>query len=202
MPALTIVDYGVGNLGSVTRALRRIGAEGYLSAEPETIRRSRALFLPGVGHFGESMANLRARGLEEAVKEAVASGALLLGICVGFQMLFDTSEEAPGVPGLGLLRGEVRRFPAGALTPHIGWNQVAIDKASGLVEGIRSGDYFYFLHSYYVTAGDPAVVVARTDYEVTFCSVAARDNVMGIQFHPEKSQQLGLRVLENFGRLS
>ena len=197
MPLL-IVDYGVGNLGSLGRAFRRLGVPYQLSSDPQTVRRGTKLVLPGVGHFGESMVNLRARGLESPLKEAVSSGASLLGICVGFQMLFEESEEAPGVAGLGLLRGRARRFPAGSPVPHVGWNQIDVTGSPEFLEGVRSGDYFYFLHSYYVCPEEKAIVQARTEYGIEFCSVASRDRISAIQFHPEKSQQLGLRVLRNF----
>jgi glutamine amidotransferase len=195
---IVLVDYGVGNLGSVGRAFRRLGVDYELTDDVRAVAQAKSLVLPGVGHFGESMTNLRARGLEEAVREALASGARLLGICVGFQMLFESSEEAPGVAGLGLLPGEVRRFPSGLPVPHIGWNQLEVPSGSGLLAGVSEGDYFYFLHSYYVEPRDPGIVLARTDYGRSFCSVAGRGAVAGIQFHPEKSQQLGLKVLSNF----
>lgn len=196
--AITIVDYGVGNLGSVGRAFRRLGVDWELTDDVGAVARSRKLVLPGVGHFGESMTNLRARGLEDAVGEALDAGGRLLGICVGFQMLFESSEEAPGIAGLGLLPGVVRRFPPGLPVPHIGWNQLEEPAGEGVLRGVSHGDYFYFLHSYYAAPSEPDAVLARTDYGLSFCSVAGRDAVSGIQFHPEKSQQLGLRVLSNF----
>jgi len=198
--SLIVVDYGVGNLGSIARAFERIGAPSKLSADGEEIRRSKKLVLPGVGHFGEAMNNLRARGLEQPLREAVEAGAHLLGICVGFQMLFEKSEEAPGVSGLRLLPGEVRRFTTSRPVPHIGWNQLELHGGSPLLEGIATGDYFYFLHSYYVKPGGDDVIQASTDYDLIFCSVGGNGRVAGIQFHPEKSQQLGLRVLTNFWR--
>jgi glutamine amidotransferase len=198
--SLIVVDYGVGNLGSIARAFERIGAPSKLSADGEEIRRSKKLVLPGVGHFGEAMNNLRARGLEQPLREAVEAGAHLLGICVGFQMLFEESEEAPGVSGLRLLPGEVRRFTISRPVPHIGWNQLELRGGSPLLEGIATGDYFYFLHSYYVKPGGDDVIQASTDYDLIFCSVGGNGRVAGIQFHPEKSQQLGLRVLTNFWR--
>ena len=199
---LIVVDYGVGNLGSIARAFERIGAPSKLSTYVEEIRRSKQLVLPGVGHFGEAMSNLRARGLEQPLRDAVKEGAYLLGICVGFQMFFERSEEAPGVSGLGLLPGEVRRFSTARPVPHIGWNQLDLHGSTPLLEGITTGDYFYFLHSYYVKPGGEDVVRAMTDYDQTFCSVGGNGRVVGIQFHPEKSQQLGLRVLTNFWRKS
>jgi glutamine amidotransferase len=199
---LIVVDYGVGNLGSIARAFERIGAPSKLSADVDEIRRSKQLVLPGVGHFGEAMNNLRARGLEAPLREAVKEGAHLLGICVGFQMLFEGSEEAPGVSGLGLLPGEVRRFTTARPVPHIGWNQLDLQHDSPLLEGVATGDYFYFLHSYYVKPGGEDVIKASTEYDQIFCSVGGHGRVAGIQFHPEKSQQLGLKVLTNFWRQS
>ncbi len=195
---LAIVDYGVGNLGSVGRALSRLGLSFQLTSRPEEIRRAELLILPGVGHFGESMGNLRERGLEAPLREALDRGASLLGICVGFQMLFEKSEEAPGVPGLGLLAGEVKAFGPELRVPHVGWNQLEGLKISPLLEGVSPGDYFYFLHSYYASASDEGAVWATTEYGGRFCSVAGRGPISGIQFHPEKSQALGLRVLSNF----
>ncbi|HXV62671.1 MAG TPA: imidazole glycerol phosphate synthase subunit HisH [Vicinamibacteria bacterium] len=195
---VVLVDYGVGNLGSVRRAFSRIGVQTTISSDPATVESARWLVLPGVGHFGESMKNLRGRGLERALREALSRGARLLGICVGFQMLFESSEEAPGVEGLGLLPGEVKRFPDGVLSPHIGWNQLESVRASGLLSEIAEGDFFYFLHSYYVAPRLPEIVWAMTDYGLSFSSVAGQGAVCGIQFHPEKSQHLGLKVLANF----
>jgi imidazole glycerol phosphate synthase glutamine amidotransferase subunit len=195
---LAIVDYGVGNLGSVGRAFRRLGASSRLTSDPEEIRQAPFLVLPGVGHFGESMRNLRERTLEGPIRQALADGAKLLGICVGFQMLFETSEEAPGVEGLGLLPGVVKRFGEDLVVPHVGWNQLEELRQEPLLEGVAPGDSFYFLHSYYVAAGDESVVWASTAYGGRFCSVAGAGRVAGIQFHPEKSQRLGLKVLSNF----
>ena len=195
---VAIVDYGVGNLGSVGRALARLGRTFELTSSPDRIRAARHLILPGVGHFGESMANLRERGLEAPLREALDRGASLLGICVGFQMLFERSEEAPGAKGLGLLAGEVKAFGRELVVPHVGWNQLESLSGSPLLEGISAGDYFYFLHSYYASAADEELVWASTEYGGRFCSVAGRGTVAGIQFHPEKSQKLGLRLLSNF----
>lgn len=198
--SLVVVDYGVGNLASVGRALRRLSVDFELTSEGSAVRGADRLVLPGVGHFGESMANLRERGLEQPIRDCVRSGGRLLGICVGFQMLFASSEEAPGVPGLGLLGGEVRRFGAGLPVPHVGWNQLEALRSTPLLDGVAEGDYFYFLHSYYPVPESEEDAWAYTDYGSRFCAVAGRDRVAGIQFHPEKSQDLGLRVLANFCR--
>jgi glutamine amidotransferase len=200
---VTVIDYGVGNLGSVVRAFRRVGVEVEVTAEAGRVMAAERLVLPGVGHFGRAMTELRGRGLETPLREAVGGGARLLGICVGFQMLFASSEEAPGVEGLGLLPGAARRFEsgrAGLPVPHVGWNEVRqLRKPAGLFQGIAEREYFYFLHSYYVVAGGETAL-AHTDYGVRFCSVAGEGRLWGIQFHPEKSQKAGLRVLGNFSR--
>jgi imidazole glycerol-phosphate synthase subunit HisH len=200
--SLVVVDYGVGNLGSVGRALRRLSFDFELTSDPDAIGVAERLVLPGVGHFGESMANLRARGLEAPIRRSLQAGGRLLGICVGFQMLFESSDEAPGVPGLGLIEGVVRRFGAGLPVPHIGWNQVESIRSEPLLAGVREGDYFYFLHSYYAVPTREDDAWAFTDYGPRFCAVAGGERVSGIQFHPEKSQELGLRVLSNFCRSS
>jgi imidazole glycerol phosphate synthase glutamine amidotransferase subunit len=196
--SVAIVDYGVSNLGSVGRAFRRLGVSFRLTSSPGEIREADLLVLPGVGHFGESMRNLRDRRLEDPIRHALSRGARLLGICVGFQMLFERSEEAPGVEGLALLPGEVKRFPSDLVVPHVGWNQLEDVSERPLLEGIAPFDYFYFLHSYFVVAGDRETVWASTEYGARFCSVGGRGPVAGIQFHPEKSQRLGLQVLSNF----
>lgn len=197
---LVIVDYGVGNLASVGRAFRRLSVDSELTSDASLIREAELLVLPGVGHFGESMSNLRERGLEQPIRDCLGAGGRLLGICVGFQMLFEESEEAPGIPGLGLLEGEVKRFDEGLPVPHIGWNQLEALGREPLLEGLNEGDYFYFLHSYYAAPARESSVWALTDYGLRFCSVAGCERVAGIQFHPEKSQELGLAVLSNFCR--
>jgi glutamine amidotransferase len=195
---LAIVDYGVGNLGSVGRAFRRLGAAFHLTSDPDEVRRADRLVLPGVGHFGESMTNLRERGLEAPIREALGEGAKLLGICVGFQMLFERSDEAPDISGLALLPGDVKAFSPELVVPHAGWNQLESLREMPLLEGVRPGDYFYFLHSYYVVAREERLAWAWTEYGGRFCSVAGAGRIAGIQFHPEKSQSLGLQVLANF----
>jgi glutamine amidotransferase len=195
---VVIVDYGVGNLGSVGRAFQRLGAESRLTCDPREIAEARLLCLPGVGHFGESVENLRRLGLEAGIRDGLSRGASLLGICVGFQMLFERSEEAPGTAGLGLLEGEVKAFGPDLVVPHVGWNQVERLRREPILEGVEAGDYFYFLHSYYAVPADERAVWASTLYGGRFCAVGGAGGVAGIQFHPEKSQGLGLRVLSNF----
>jgi glutamine amidotransferase len=194
---IAIVDYGLGNLGSVTKAFRHVGAESALTGAPEALRAADALVLPGDGAFGATREEVRRRGLEQAA----AAGKPLLGICIGMQLLFEESEEHGRHAGLGLLPGRVRRFPESALpVPHMGWNRLRFRRAHPLLEGLADGSHVYFVHSYHCAA--PAdVVVAAADYGVEFAAVAGRGNVLGVQFHPEKSQGVGLRMIENFVRL-
>lgn len=197
-PDAVVVDHGAGNLGSVVRALGRQGASVLLSSDPECIAAAGRLVLPGDGHFGEAMRALRERGLEAPLLAAVESGAWLLGICVGLQMLFRESDEASGVPGLGLLPGRVRRFDRRQLVPHIGWNQLEEVGEGPLLRGIPEGGYAYFLHSFYADPAEGRHWLAATEYGVRFASAAGEGRVVGIQFHPEKSGRLGAAVLRNF----
>lgn len=199
---IAIIDYGAGNLRSVRNALVHLGADVLTLVTPEGLDRADKIVLPGVGAFGAGMAALRAAGFEEPLKEAVAAGVPLIGICLGMQYLFESSDEMGLHRGLGLLPGRVTRFPAaGPKVPHIGWNQLHIRRDHPLLSGIADGAYAYFVHSYYVDAGDPDDVLATTDYGIEYASVVARGNLFGIQPHPEKSQAVGLRILKNFVEL-
>ncbi len=197
-PDAVVVDHGAGNLGSVARALGRQGASVLLSSDPDRIAAAGKLVLPGDGHFGEAMRALRERGLEAPVRKAIGSGAWLLGICVGLQMLFRESDEASGVAGLGLLPGRVRRFDSRRLVPHIGWNQLEEIGEGPLFRGVPEGGYAYFLHSFYADPAEGRHWLAATEYGVRFASAAGEGRVLGIQFHPEKSGRLGAAVLRNF----
>ncbi len=197
---LTIVDYGAGNLRNVYMAFRRLGVEALVTAEAALIRRASALVLPGVGAFGESIAKLRALGLEEPLVAAIRDGVPFLGICVGLQLLFEVGEELGEHRGLGILAGRVRRFPPGLSVPHMGWNQLHQTRPIPLWQGIPDGSYVYFVHSYYADPQDRAVVAATTDYGLDFTSAVAQGNLYAIQFHPEKSQDVGERILHNFAR--
>ncbi len=197
---IAIVDYGLGNLGSVQKAFRHVGATAELTADPAVLRRADALVLPGDGAFGATMDEIRARGLDRLIAEAAADGRWVLGICIGMQVLFDESEEHGQNRGLGLLEGRVRRLPAGLPVPHMGWNRLRWKNPHPLMDGIDQGQHVYFVHSYYCDAA-PDVVVATTDYGADYAAVVARDNVLGVQFHPEKSQAAGLRLIGNFARL-
>ncbi|MCY2931170.1 MAG: imidazole glycerol phosphate synthase subunit HisH [Planctomycetota bacterium] len=204
-----VIDYGIGNLRSVQKALQRVGGDAQLVTTPEEIARAGKIVLPGVAAFGDAMEQFRRRGLIEPVRAAVARGVPYLGFCLGLQLLFDSSSEDGQHAGLGILPGRVVRFDAEALArgqrrlavPHMGWNQLHIRRPCPMLEGIADGDYVYFAHSYHVVPDDESLVVTTTDYGYDFVSSVARDNVFATQFHPEKSQAVGLRLLENFVRL-
>ncbi|MEW6731100.1 MAG: imidazole glycerol phosphate synthase subunit HisH [Acidobacteriota bacterium] len=196
---IAIIDYGVGNLRSVEKAFAAVGVEVEISAEPTRLACAHALVLPGVGAFGDAINCLRARGFDELVYKAAAAGKPLLGICVGYQMLFDESDEFGQHKGLGLLPGRVVRFPETDLhVPHIGWNKVHHYHPHPLLTNIPDGAFFYFVHSYYVTLATDEYTLGVTDYGLKFAAIAGRDNILGVQFHPEKSQQAGLQLLKNF----
>ena len=197
---IAIIDYDAGNMKSVEKALDHLGAEKIITGDPDVIRSADRVILPGVGSFGSAMESLKSHGLDRTVKEVAASGTPLLGICLGLQMLFDSSEEAPGVPGLSILPGRIVRFPSdcGLKIPHMGWNSLHFPKKSALFEGVGEGAYVYFVHSYYLQAEDPEAVAAESEYGVTFHAAVSRGNVFGCQFHPEKSSDVGLAILKNF----
>jgi len=199
---LGIVDYGVGNLRNVELAFRRLGVRPRVITTPQEVRRSSALVLPGVGAFGDAIGNLRALSLEPDLVAAIRDGVPFLGICVGMQLLFETSEEMGEHRGLGVLGGRVRRFAHGLPVPHMGWNQIHQVQQMPLWRDLPDGSYAYFVHSYYADPSEPASVAAYTDYGIDFCSAVARGNVFGIQFHPEKSQEVGERILTNFVALA
>jgi glutamine amidotransferase len=205
-PKVTILDYGAGNLRSVAKAFEHEGAETVLTADPAEARSAERLVLPGQGHFGQCMTRLREAGLEDAVREHVAGGRPFLGICVGMQLLFDESEEAPSIRGLGLLPGAVRRLRTELPLPHVGWNAVEFIRAAEsdpLLDGVAGPEprYFYHVHSYGVLESDAEHVLGRCTYDDAFASIVGRRNVWGIQFHPEKSQEDGLRILRNFAAM-
>ena len=199
---IAIIDYGMGNLRSVQKGFEKVGRDAFITRDPEQVAKAQSVVLPGVGAFADAMANLKASGLDQAVLRAVADGKPFLGICLGQQLLFEASEEWGLTEGLGIFPGRVRRFPEGDLkVPHMGWNQVEIQKGNPLLDGIPDKSAFYFVHSYYVDPVDPEVVLGVTEYGVRFSSFVGRDKIFGIQFHPEKSSALGLKILDNFGRL-
>jgi glutamine amidotransferase len=197
---IAIADYGIGNLGSVTKAFRRAGAEVRLTGEPETLRRADALVLPGDGAFGATMAEVERRALVPLLREAVDQGKPLLGICVGMQILFEESEEHGRHAGLGLLPGRVRRLEGDLPVPHMGWNRLRARRPHAVLEGVPDGAHVYFVHSYYCDTPED-VVIATTDYGRDFAAIVGKGSVLGMQFHPEKSQEVGLRLVSSFVRL-
>jgi imidazole glycerol-phosphate synthase subunit HisH len=197
---LILIDAGTGNLRSVQKALEAVGANVLCTSDPERVLEGQRVVLPGVGAFGDFMSGLRERGLEEVVKKIVARGVPMLGICVGMQALFEAGEEMAEYAGLGLLPGRVVRFSAtlGVKVPHTGWNQVEVRKDAPLFKGINSGSYVYFNHSYYCRAENPSDITATVDYGLQYACSVQRENIFGVQFHPEKSQAVGLQILRNF----
>lgn len=198
---IAIIDYGMGNLRSVQKGFETVGWEAVVVDKPEAVDRAAGVVLPGVGAFADAMRNLRETRMAEAVHRAVETGKLFLGICLGLQLLFDYSEEFGPTKGLGIFPGAVRRLPRGLKVPHMGWNEIIVRRRVSLLDGIPGDARFYFVHSYYVDPADADVVVAQTEYGIRFASIVGRGNVFGIQFHPEKSSRMGLRILENFGKL-
>jgi glutamine amidotransferase len=198
---LYVIDYGSGNLRSVQKAFEQVGVAAEVGSDPDQVRRADALVLPGVGSFGHAMDELASRDLVAPILQRVEEGVPFLGVCLGLQLLFASSEESPGVEGLGLFSGTVRRLPDRVRVPHIGWNQIASMKESDLLDEVPDGSAFYFVHSYAVMPAHPGDVLTVTEYgDVTFVSGVARENVTAFQFHPEKSSLLGLRIYENFAR--
>lgn len=197
---IAIVDYGIGNLGSVTKAFRACGAEALLTGDPRELVRADVLVLPGDGAFGAAMDELRARGLVELIRGAARAGTTILGICIGMQLLLAESEEHGHHEGLGLLPGRVRRLPdLGLPIPHMGWNRLRRRQPHPMLDGLEDGAHVYFVHSYFCDAPDE-VVIASSDYGRDFPAIVGRGNVLGVQFHPEKSQGVGLRMVANFVR--
>jgi glutamine amidotransferase len=205
---ITIIDYGMGNLRSVQKGFEKVGYSARVTSSPTDVERAEKLVLPGVGAFKDCMDNLRQGGFIDPILKHVETGRPFLGICLGLQLLFSESEEFGRHQGLGIIPGKVVRFPAGMRekgeelkVPHMGWNQIAICRPAPIFEGVENCASVYFVHSYYVVPDDPEIVATVTEYGVSFCSSIWRDNVMATQFHPEKSQHVGLRILENFGKL-
>lgn len=201
---ITIVDYGMGNLRSVQKGFEKVGYTAAITSDPSEIRKATKLVLPGVGAFEDAMGELRRLHMVGPILEVIEQGKPFLGICLGLQLLFDTSYENGTHQGLGVLPGEVVKFqlPADYSVPHMGWNQLAIRRRPPLLDAIADETYVYFVHSYYVVPQDAAVVATETDYGLSFCSTVWRDNVVACQFHPEKSQADGLKMLKNFAELA
>ena len=197
---VAIIDYDAGNIKSVQKALAKLGQEAEITSEAEKILAANRIILPGVGAFGDAMQNLRARGLDGVIHRAVDAGIPFLGICLGQQLLFERSDEAPGVEGLGIVEGEILRIPAakGLKIPHMGWNSLHLSHGGRLFRGVEEQSYVYFVHSYYLKARDGDIVKASTEYGVEIHASVEKDNVFACQFHPEKSGGAGLRILGNF----
>ena len=198
---IVIVDYGMGNLRNVQKAFEHIGVPARISSQAGDLDAADGVVLPGVGAFGDAMSNLRRAGLVEPIRRVVAGGKPLLGICLGLQLLFEESEEMGCHRGLGILPGRVVRFDDRLKVPHMGWNQLEIRQPGALLDLVPAGSFAYFVHSYYVKPVDEACVLAATRYGIEFASVVGRGKVFGVQPHPEKSQEVGLRLLGNFARI-
>lgn len=200
---IAIVDYGMGNLRSVQKGFAKVGHEALITSDPATLLAAHKVVLPGVGAFGDAMRELNRCQLVEPLRQVVAAGRPFLGICLGLQLLFETGYEDGRHVGLGILPGEVVRFdlPAEYKVPHMGWNQLDVRRPAPLLAGLAPGTFVYFVHSYYVVPRDESVVATQTHYGRPFCSMVWRDNIMATQFHPEKSQADGLRMLANFAQL-
>jgi glutamine amidotransferase len=201
--SIAVIDSGSGNLRSVEKALARVGGSPVVTGDPDVVRRADRIVVPGQGAFADCRRALEAQGLADAIREVVAAGRPYFGICLGLQILFDESEEHGPAPGLGMLAGKVIRFrpdDPSHKVPHMGWNQVQPQRTDPLLAGIEPGTYFYFVHSYYVVPDDPDIVALTCEYGVTLCAAVRKDNLFACQFHPEKSQHAGLRLLESFVR--
>jgi imidazole glycerol-phosphate synthase subunit HisH len=200
---IAIVDYDAGNLKSVSKALDALGQENIITGDAQQILAADKVILPGVGSFGDAMTQLKSRGLDQVLKQVAAEGKPLLGICLGLQVLFESSEESPGVEGLGILKGKVLRIPdaEGLKIPHVGWNSLHLQNNGRLFEGLKEDSYVYFVHSYYLKAEDPQIVKAVTEYGVSIDASVESGNVFACQFHPEKSSDVGAKILTNFASI-
>ncbi len=197
---IAIIDYDAGNIKSVEKAVEKLGRRQILTRKPEEIMNADKVILPGVGAFGDAMERLEAYGLVPVIRRVCEEGIPFLGICLGLQLLFEDSEESAGVKGIGALKGHIRRIPLGEYKkiPHIGWNSLGLKGEGRLFKGVPEGAYVYFVHSYYLDAGDKSTVKAVTEYNVTIDASVERKNIFACQFHPEKSGEVGLKILKNF----
>ena len=200
---IAVIDYDAGNLRSVEKALAALGEQPEVTRDPQVIRTADKVILPGVGAFGDAMENLRRFGLVEPIRQVVEKGTPFLGICLGMQLLFESSEESPGVEGLSLLPGKILRIPPqeGLKIPHMGWNSLQVRPGARLFRGLPEEPYVYFVHSYYLKSGEEAIVAATTQYGVEIHASVERGNLFGCQFHPEKSSAVGRTILKNFAGL-
>jgi len=195
---IAVVDYGMGNLRSVQKAFEYVGAKAVIVDRPEDIDAAERVVLPGVGAFGDAMSNLKTAGLIAPIVRAISEGRPFLGICLGLQLMFAESEEMGQYRGLDILPGKVKRFPEGQRIPQIGWNEVRIQRETALLYGVPDRSYFYFVHSFFVASERDEDVVGVTDYGIDYASIAGNGRAFGVQFHPEKSQDAGLKILKNF----
>lgn len=197
---IAIIDYGAGNIQSVSKALAHIGCEAFITRDKDKILKADGAVLPGVGSFGDTMDTMTEYGIKDTVIEYAKSGKPFLGICLGLQLLFPKSEESPEAEGLGIFDGSITKIPSGEglKIPHIGWNSLDIKKNDGLFKGIGKNPYVYFVHSYFLNASDKSIVSAQTEYGVTIDAAVEQENVYATQFHPEKSGETGLKILRNF----
>lgn len=200
---IAIIDYDAGNIKSVEKALLLLGQDVVITGDREEILKADKVVLPGVGAFGDAMDNLRRTGLDQVIREVTDRGSPFLGICLGLQLLFERSDEAPGVDGLGILEGEILRIPDkdGLKIPHMGWNSLHLENNGRLFRGIEEGSYVYFVHSYYLKAADERIVKASTEYSTHIHASVEKGNVFACQFHPEKSSDVGIQILRNFVEL-
>lgn len=200
---IAIIDYDAGNIKSVEKALQKLGADVIVTRDPDEIRKAGKVILPGVGSFGDAMQNLHSFGLVPVIREVVEKGTPFLGICLGLQLLFERSEESPGVEGLGLLKGEILRIPdgPGLKIPHMGWNSLDLHGEGKLFRNVPRNAYMYFVHSYYLKASDRDIVKATAEYGVTIDASVEKDNIFACQFHPEKSSDMGMEILKSFMEL-
>jgi glutamine amidotransferase len=201
---IAIIDYDAGNLKSVEKALTSLGQEVVVSRDSSVIKAADKVILPGVGSFGDAMNNLDRFGLVDTIKDVASSGKPFLGICLGLQLLFERSDETPGAEGLSILKGEILKIPAheGLKIPHMGWNSLSIRNGARLFEGIPDNSYVYFVHSYYLKAADENIVAATTEYSTHIHASVESGNVFACQFHPEKSSDVGLKILKNFAQIN
>ncbi len=197
---VAIIDYDAGNIKSVEKAVNALGYEAAVTRDKDLIRKASHVILPGVGAFGDAMGKLHSYGLTEIIKEVTATDTPFLGICLGLQLLFEESEEAPGIAGLGILKGKIKLIPQGEdiKVPHIGWNSLKYPNPGRLFAGIPENSYVYFVHSYYLQAYDPEIVTASTEYGTLIHASVEKGNVFACQFHPEKSSEVGMKILDNF----
>ena len=197
---VAIIDYGAGNLQSVKKALDFIGCKSIITSDTKEIENATHVILPGVGSFGDAMDSIRSRGLEEVIKNAASGNKKFLGICLGLQLLFEKSEESPGVKGLGIFNGNIVKIPDNNLlkVPHMGWNSVSLNQKNGIFKDIKEESYFYFVHSFFLKDADKDIVAATTQYGVNIECAVQKGNICATQFHPEKSGEIGLKLLKNF----